>query len=197
VGIAVLIALGSGALHALSGPDHLLSLAPLSVGRRRGAWRVGLLWGLGHGLGTLVAAAVLALAFSAVHLEGIDRWAERVAGFALLMMGAWGLRSRALSQPDSKGAFRGVLGVGLIHGITGAAALLLILPAVVSGTGAYRALYLGGFAVGSTLAMAALTSAIAAFSRLRRMPEAVGRYVPRAASALSIVFGCAWVAASL
>lgn len=196
MGIAVLTALGSGALHALSGPDHLLSLAPLSVGRRRGAWRVGLLWGLGHGLGTLAAAAVLMLAFSAVHLEGVDRWAERVAGFALLVMGAWGLRSRALSKPGQE-PLRGVLAVGLVHGITGAAALLLILPAVVSGTSAYRALYLGGFAVGSTLAMAALTSAIAAFSRSRRMPAAFGTYVPRAASALSIVFGCVWVAGSV
>jgi hypothetical protein len=196
MGIAVLIALGLGALHALSGPDHLLSLAPLSVGRRHGAWRVGLLWGFGHGLGTLAAAAVLIVAFSAVHLDGIHLWAERVAGFTLLLMGAWGLRSRALSQPG-KDPLRGVLAVGLVHGITGAAALLLILPAVVSGTSAYRALYLGGFAVGSTLAMAALTSAIAAFSRLRRMPAALGTFVPRAASALSIAFGGAWVAASL
>ncbi|WP_224248262.1 hypothetical protein [Hyalangium gracile] len=194
--IAVLAAMGSGALHALSGPDHLLSLAPLSVGRRHGAWRVGLVWGLGHGLGTLAAAAVLMLALSAVPLEGIDRWAERVAGFALLVMGAWGVRRRAIAA-STETVSRGVLAVGLVHGMTGAAALLLLLPAVVSGTAAYRALYLGGFAVGSTLAMAALTSAIAAVSRARRVPAAFGTYVPRAASALSVVLGGAWVVGSI
>ncbi|MDY7227312.1 hypothetical protein [Hyalangium rubrum] len=197
MGFAVLTAIGSGALHALSGPDHLLSLAPLSVGRRRGAWRVGLIWGLGHGLGTLAAAAVLMLALSVVHLEGVDRWAERVAGLALLVMGAWGLRRRALAEPEHPAPVRGVLAVGLVHGVTGAAALLLLLPAVVSGTAAYRALYLGGFAVGSTLAMAGLTAAIAALSRARRMPAAFGTYVPKMASALSVVLGCGWVVSSV
>ncbi|WP_224363095.1 HupE/UreJ family protein [Hyalangium versicolor] len=196
MGIALLAALGSGALHALSGPDHLLSLAPLSVGRRQGAWRVGLLWGLGHGFGTLAAAAVLMLTLSMVHLEGIDRWAERIAGLALLVMGAWGVRSRAMAESPQV-AVKSVLAVGLVHGVTGAAALLLLLPAVVSGSTAYRALYLSGFAVGSTLAMAALTSVIAACSRARKVPAAFGTYVPKAASALSIVLGGVWVIGSI
>lgn len=196
MGVAVLTAMGSGALHALSGPDHLLSLAPLSVGRSRGAWRVGMIWGLGHGLGTLAAASVLIVALSALPLEGVDSWAERVAGFTLLVMGAYGLKRRALPEP-SKVEVRSVLAVGLVHGITGAAALLLILPAVVSGTPVSRALYLGGFAVGSTLAMAALTAAIAALSRARRMPVAFGTYVPRVASALSVMIGGAWMVGSV
>jgi hypothetical protein len=196
MGVAVLAAIGSGALHALSGPDHLLSLAPLSVGRRRGAWRVGLLWGIGHALGTLAAAAVLILALSAVHLEGVNLWAERVAGLALLGMGVWGLKRRALSQ-GSQAVGRGVLTVGLVHGLTGAAALVLLLPAAVSGSGAFRALYLGGFAVGSTLAMAGLTAGLAALSRARRMPAALGSQVPRVASALSIALGGVWMVGSL
>jgi len=46
------LGLGSGALHALSGPDHLLGVAPHAVGRRRGAWRVGVAWGAGHAAAT-------------------------------------------------------------------------------------------------------------------------------------------------
>ncbi|MFP2924577.1 hypothetical protein ACLESO_05050 [Pyxidicoccus sp. 3LG] len=194
--VMALAGLGSGALHALSGPDHLLSLAPLSVGRRHGAWRVGLLWGIGHGLGTLAASAVLMLVVSAVHLEGVERWAERIAALALMGMGLWGLRRRALSG-NPEAATRGVVAVGLVHGLTGAAALLLILPATVSGSMADRALYLGGFSVGSTLAMAALTAGLASVSQSGRLSALLGARVPRAASALSIMLGSAWMVGSL
>lgn len=193
--LAAMAGLGSGALHALSGPDHLLSLAPLSMGRRKGAWRVGLLWGVGHGLGTLMAAAVLLVALSAVHLEGVERWGDRVAAAALLGMGAWGLKRRALQAGDAK-ATRGVLTVGFVHGVTGAAALLLLLPAAVSGTPAERVLYLGGFSVGSTLAMAGLTAGLAAVSCARKVSASWGLGVSRLASALSVVVGGAWMAGS-
>lgn len=194
--VMALAGLGSGALHALSGPDHLLSLAPLSVGRRKGAWRVGLLWGIGHGLGTLAASAVLLVALSAVHLEGVERWGERVAALALLGMGAWGLRRRPLAGPP-EAVTRSVIAVGLIHGLTGAAALLLILPATIAGSAMDRALFLGGFSIGSTLAMAALTAGIASVSLSRRVPATVGARVPRLASALSIALGSAWMVGSL
>ncbi len=195
MGLVALAALGSGVLHALAGPDHLLSLAPLSVGRRRGAWRVGLLWGIGHSLGTLVAAAVLLLTLAAVELEGTALWAERVAGLALLGMGLWGLKRRPLLQ-SSRAEGRGVLAVGLVHGLTGAAALLILLPGVISGTAAERILYLAGFSVGSTLAMAAFTTALAAFSRLRQL-SSLGTRLPRAASALSVVLGGVWLVGSV
>ena len=193
---ALLAGLSSGALHALVGPDHLLSLAPLSIGRRSGAWRLGLLWGVGHGLGTLVAVGLLMLVVQAVQLEGLELWAERVAALALLATGLWGLKRR-VATADVKALSRGVLCVGLVHGLTGAAALLLLLPAVVSGSNAERILYLGGFSVGSTLAMAALTAALAAASQARRVPAALSVHVPRVASGLSIALGGAWIAASL
>jgi hypothetical protein len=196
MGLVALAGLGSGALHALAGPDHLLSLAPLSVGRRQGAWRVGLLWGIGHGLGTLAAAAVLILALSTVDLQGVERWAERVAALALVVMGVVGLKRRPFSGTP-KAETRGVLTVGLIHGLTGAAALLLLLPVTVSGSMAERVLYLGGFSIGSTLAMAALTAGLAIFSRSHVLSAALMARVPRAASALSIVLGGSWMVGSL
>lgn len=193
--LIALAGVGSGALHALVGPDHLLSLAPLSLGRQRGAWRVGLLWGIGHGMGTLVAAGVLMLVLSAVHLEWVDLWAERLAGLALLGMGVWGLKRRIVPGSEG-GAPRGVVAVGLVHGLTGASALLLLLPVTVSGTGLEQALFLGGFSVGSTLAMSGLTASIAAFSRVRRVPASVATHVPRVASVFSIFLGGAWMAGS-
>ncbi|MGA9523026.1 MAG: hypothetical protein WBV82_16275 [Myxococcaceae bacterium] len=199
MGLVALAGIGSGALHAVAGPDHLLSLAPLSFSRPRGAWKVGLIWGLGHALGVLVAALVLMLALSAVHFEGVDRWAERVAAVALMGMGLWGLKTAGNPRgaPNPGTASRGALLVGFIHGITGAAALLLILPTAISGTGLEKALFLGGFSLGSTAAMGALTAGLAAVAKGRRVSNAFGRYVPRVASTLSVALGCAWMIGSI
>jgi hypothetical protein len=85
-----------------------------------------------------------------------------------------------------------VFAVGLVHGVTGAAALLLLLPAAGAG-GGEAALFLGGFTLGSTAAMAALTAAVASLSRAGRLSEILAR-VPVAASAASIAVGLAWTA---
>eukprot|EP01068_Selenidium_serpulae_P010306 Selendium_serpulae@DN5427_c1_g1_i3.p2 len=48
----------AGALHSISGADHIGALLPLCINRRWwSAWIVGFNWGLGHGFG----AAVLGL----------------------------------------------------------------------------------------------------------------------------------------
>jgi hypothetical protein len=192
---AAIAGLGSGALHALAGPDHLLSLVPLSVGRRRGAWRVGLLWGLGHAAGTLAAAVVLLLALSAAHLEVVGIWAERLAGSALVAMGVANVvalrRARAEAGAAPPAVRAAVFGVGLVHGLTGAVALLLLLPAA-SAPGLHQALYLGGFSAGSTAAMAALTAGIASLSRSGRLTSTLWRRIPAVASVASIAVGLAW-----
>ncbi len=199
MGLVALAGIGSGALHAVAGPDHLLSLAPLSFSRPRGAWKVGLIWGLGHAVGVVAAALVLILALTAVHLEGIDRWAERVAAVALIGMGVWGLKKMAPMQSEvlsRRAANRGAFVVGFVHGVTGAAALLLILPTAVSGTGAETALFLGGFSVGSTVAMGALTAGLAALAKTRRVSSSLGRAIPRVASGMSVMLGLAWMVRS-
>jgi nickel/cobalt exporter len=202
--VAALVGLGSGALHAVSGPDHLLSLAPMSLGLRRRAWRVGLLWGLGHALGTVVcAAAVLAVA-SMFELELLSTWGDRLAGAALFVMGVVGLRRwHALRSPlvaaarASKNTVSSweVLSIGLLHGVSGAAAVLLLLPAALAHSVLWKALYLGGFALGSTLAMAALTAALAASARALPKPESFLRHVPAVASFGSMFLGGWWVMA--
>ncbi len=203
MGLAALVGLGSGALHAVSGPDHLLSLAPLSLGLRRKAWRVGLLWGVGHALGTLVCASIVMAVASMLDLALLDKWGSRAAGAALLVMGAVGLgrwvhtrnapvAALGAPAPNAKTSW-GVLIIGLIHGLTGAAAVLLFLPAAVSASVAWKVLYLGGFALGSTLAMAGLTAALAATTRRMPRPEALLRHGPAVASFGSMVLGGWWV----
>lgn len=194
---AALSGLGSGALHALSGPDHLVSLTPLSVGRARGGWAVGLLWGVGHGLGTLLLGVVLLVAARHVHLAATASWAERIAGAALVGMGAYGLAARRHRHADGRAAraWRPLVTIGFVHGATGAAGLLLLLPAAASASPAHQALYLGGFTLGSTLAMAALTEALSVACR-RPAAAALVRRAPAVASAAAIALGLAWIAAA-
>ena len=133
--VAALAGLGSGALHAVSGPDHLLSLAPLSLGIGRKAWRVGLMWGLGHALGTLLCVAAVVLVAAALNLDVLQTWGERIAGGALVMTGMVGLRRWLSHRTPAKEATAskaggastwGVLSSGFVHGLTGAAAVLRV-----------------------------------------------------------------------
>ncbi len=200
--VAALAGLGSGALHAVSGPDHLLSLAPLSLGKGRRAWRVGLLWGLGHAFGTLLCSVAVVLVAAALDLDVLSTWGDRLAGGALLVTGVVGLRRCVAGRSPVQGVATlkkgsattwGVLTIGFIHGLTGAAAVLMLLPAAVSASPAWQALYLGGFAFGSTLAMAALTAALSASSSAIPKPERLMRHVPAVASFGSVVLGGWWV----
>jgi hypothetical protein len=194
---AALAGIGAGALHALSGPDHLLGVAPHVAARPAGAWRVGAAWGTGHGLGTVAASAVLLAAAAASQLPGVERWAERGAGLALVLMGVLGLLDLRGARLDPAGApprRRGLLAalaVGVVHGALGAPALVVLVAAAAPGL--ERALFLAGFSAGGIAAMAALTELVARAMRAPRLAALLPR-VPRLASAASIAVGVAWAA---
>jgi hypothetical protein len=200
--MAAIAGLGWGALHAVTGPDHVLSLAPSCAGRARGAWRVGLLWGAGHAAGTLTWAGLILLAGelgAAAALSTYGGTLSRVgAGLALVATGILGWRrTRRLAAevgPAREGALATLL-VGAVHGLTGAAAVLLLLPALAGGSDAdAQAGWLGGFAVGSTLAMAVLTAALGLGAVALSRP--LLRRAVAAASAGSVALGAAWMLAA-
>lgn len=195
---AALAGMGLGALHAVTGPDHVLSLAPEVVARPRGAWRSGLSWGAGHTLGTLAWLALAAVAASVVESAWLQALSDRVAGAALVAMGASAV-ARALCRRRGPVASvaemkerRGSFVIGTVHGLTGAAALLMLLPAAAA-EGLPRLGWMAGFGAGSTLAMAALTAALAAAGR--RVPAAALQLAPLVAGTASIIVGALWVLA--
>ncbi|HKU43990.1 MAG TPA: hypothetical protein VJR89_37775 [Polyangiales bacterium] len=157
---AILYGAGSGALHAVTGPDHVLSLGPVALQHPRASFRIGLGWGVGHAIGTLLLALPLLVLSGFVHLSAFAAWGERAAGFALLAAAGfsfWSARNAAAGSAD----VRRPLVVGIVHGATGAGSLLLLLPVLVAGSLLHTVLFLAAFSIGSTLAMAALTTAIA------------------------------------
>lgn len=185
--VAMLAGLSAGALHVLSGPDHLAAVAPLADADRRAAWRTGLAWGLGHGGGVLGLGLLGLLAARALPLESISLVAEVLAGLSLILVGGWALR-RALgievahehhthdgtppvshthphlhrihdAQPGH-GHSHAAAGIGLIHGLAGAGHLAGALPALALGTGAGAA-YLGAYLLAAVVVMTAFAGGIA------------------------------------
>ena len=164
--VAALYGAGSGALHAVTGPDHLLSLGPIALTRPRAPWRIGLAWGFGHALGTLLLGLPALFLARFVHLPSLSAWGDRMAAITLLATALWSALSlRKRAQPTADAAtrddVRSPVAVGLVHGVSGAASLMLMLPLLVRGDPVSGALFLAAFGLGGMVAMAALTSLLA------------------------------------
>ncbi len=187
----VLFGAGSGALHAVSGPDHVLSLGPVALSAPRESVRVGLLWGAGHAIGTLLLSIPLLLLARSMPVPSIAALGERAAGFALLATAAWSFwRTRAASQRTAADLRAPAL-VGLVHGATGAGSLMLMLPVILAGDVARAALFLVAFAVGSTLGMAGLTAFIGKLGRT--LETRALRGVQAALLCASVLLGGYWL----
>lgn len=158
--VAILSGASSGALHAVTGPDHLLSLGPAALRSPHSAGRIGLIWGLGHALGTVLLSLPLLLLAQLAELSFLAALGDRLAGLALLVTAALSWRSTRGAPGAAALEARSPLLVGLVHGITGAGALLLVLPNTLGASWLRSSLYLAAFAAGSTVAMALLTRAI-------------------------------------
>ncbi|HYJ08803.1 MAG TPA: hypothetical protein VEX18_07330 [Polyangiaceae bacterium] len=97
------------------------------------------------------------------HVAALVASSNRLAGLALLATAAWSWRSTKRRFADAAAETRHPLWVGLVHGVTGAGALVLLLPNLLSGSIARCVAYLLAFAVGSTLMMVLFTQAIGRF----------------------------------
>jgi len=195
LGVLVLVVasgLGAGAMHVVTGPDHLAAVAPLALARRRGAWRVGLGWGSGHALGTFVLALLALGARALLPIDGVSSIAERAVGIVLVALGLWGVRrALRLRVHVHRHAHDGVehahahlhphdtaheprahahghahrhaaLPIGILHGVAGGSHLIGIAPALGMPTVGASVLYLVAFGAGAIVAMAGWALAVGA-----------------------------------
>ncbi len=201
--LAIWVGFAAGALHVLSGPDHLAAIAPLSAARPRRPWAVGARWGLGHAGGVLAVGAAALAARGAFDVRALAGWGEKPVGIALVLVGLWGLR-RARSRwlhahahahepggpvhvhihAHRAGAVRehaaadhrhghAALWIGALHGFAGSAHLLGVLPAIALPSPADALLYLAGFGAGTIGAMAGFAHGVGLATR-RLAPLARG-----------------------
>ena len=185
--IEMLFGASSGALHAVTGPDHVLSLGPMALGSGRSSWRLGARWGAGHALGTLLLCVPVLWLAQRAQLPLLASVGDRVAGVALLATAIVSLiqvRRHAAAAPVGASAQQSAIVVGFVHGLTGAASLLLVVPMLASGSLWSSLVFLMAFAAGSTATMALLTSVLARLgSRLDARVARRARYLACAASA--------------
>ena len=150
-----------GMLHALE-VDHLAAVATLAARDRSiaGTLRQGIAWGIGHTL-TLLAFGGAMLLLGAVVDDRTAHWLEAAVGAMLVVLGADLLRRLLLADPGRQPArvpLRAVA-VGIMHGLAGSAALVL-LALDRTGSALSGAAYLLMFGLGSIAGMAFLSAAI-------------------------------------
>ena len=199
-----------GALHVLSGPDHLAAIAPLAsitpkaniftpqanIGGAR-AWRIGLRWGLGHSGGVLLVALAALFLRDVLPIDALSSASERLVGLVLIGLGAWGFYRLMGTGVEARPAAHAhaAFAVGTLHGLAGSSHLLGVLPAVAQSTRVAALVYLGGFALGTIAAMAAFASGVgwvAQRADSSRVP--FQRKLCGATSALAIGVGVYWLA---
>jgi len=209
---------GAGALHALSGPDHLAALAPLSLKVRGGpgaAFRSGVFWGSGHvlgqlflGLGLLSLGHCSAICNFAASLK-LGAIAERAAaaafGVVLMLIGGLGLKEArewddSVEEAGAETASKSsqfclkTLCTGVLSGMH-PDALLLCLPVLALRTRLAGVAFLSAFGAGTLVAMggyaAALHSACHAFG------DRAVRRISVVSSGVAVVVGAAVCASAL
>lgn len=194
----LLLGFALGVRHATDA-DHVVAVSAIASRERsvRTALLVGVWWGLGHATTVLVAGGAIVLLGIAVPPR-LGLTMEFSVAVMLVALGAWNLRGALLgmrksssleaSRPARAPALRS-LGVGVLHGLAGSAAVALLVLATIRDFGAVLA-YLALFGTGTIVGMVLLTSAFAlpvAYASQRF--ERAQQRVMRLAGALSVAFG--------
>lgn len=222
---AMLIGGLAGAVHVISGPDHLAAVAPLAVNQKRRPWIAGLYWGVGHSTGVW-ALALLAILFRAwLPVDAVSSWSERLVGVVLIAIGLWSLRAglrRQMSSFDHEhdgyrhthvdlpgspvaphvresGHRHGhpALGVGALHGLAGTSHLIGVLPALVLPSAAAATTYVIGFGLGSVVAMTAFAWVVGLMrTRLERIGMRAARGLLFMSCFAAIGIGVWWLVAA-
>jgi len=208
-----------GLKHAFDS-DHMIAVSTI-VTREQSPWRslwIGLFWGLGHTV-TLLLVGLVVLGMKQQVPAPLEMSLECLVGVMLVVLGLatltdwWQRRLHAHSHHHDGTAHTHFhahaddvghshvhrlrvglkpLVIGMIHGLAGSAALMLVVLASIPSPGLGLA-YIGIFGVGSILGMG-LVSLLFGFFFSYAVPrlDNVGQALRLATGALSAVFG-AWI----
>ena len=89
--VIILTGLSAGALHVVSGPDHLAVVAPLVAENPSKGVQLGFRWGLGHGLGVVLLGLIGILLKEWIDVDSWSTMAEVLVGWLLIAVGCWSL----------------------------------------------------------------------------------------------------------
>ena len=185
-----------GLRHATD-PDHVVAVTAI-VARERGfarAARVGTLWGIGHSLTVLVIGGLI-IAFRIAIPPRLGLGLEFAVALMLILLGFSALRPMNAAQAAAHESQRMArahgwrpLGVGVIHGLAGSAAVALLILAAIPET-AWALAYLVVFGLGTIAGMTIVTWLVAAPTvYAARHVVTLQRGIRLAAGTLSVLFG--------
>lgn len=222
VAVTAAFALGflSGFRHAFEA-DHVIAISAM-VHREPSVWRalrLGAVWGLGHTTMLVLAVLVVAVLRLPIHEEALG-FLELPVAVMLVVLGAWAVRDavtriRSLKRHEHDAVDHYHVGdhahphdltpnagrtgwqgysVGLVHGLAGSGALLLLVAATLP-TPAMSVLYAATFGVGSVLGMGLVTAALAVPLLRSGSRPTLRHTLTGLAGALSIVLGASIIVA--
>ncbi|HIO22158.1 MAG TPA: hypothetical protein EYN18_07175 [Nitrospirales bacterium] len=187
-----------GLKHALEG-DHIVAVSTV-VTENRGVMRtslVGTFWGIGHTV-SLLLVAVLVLAFEVTLSPKFAILAESVVALMLIILGADLLRKVGVagissvsvhSVKESKSCARKPFLIGVVHGLAGSAALMLMVVATMPST-FHGLVYVAVFGLGTIGGMCVMSFLMGLPLALGgQRVETFGENIKIVAGLLSIGFG--------
>lgn len=204
----------AGAVHVLSGPDHLAAIAPLASDSRHQHWKPGALWGFGHSSGVLVVGLLALLFKDWLAIDALSSWSEWIVGFTLIAIGVWGLYralgARVSMRPHQHGETthahahvhapphtHAAFGVGILHGLAGSSHFLAVLPALALPDLPSSLGYLAGYGLGTVAAMTLFSTALGfAAARAANHGPGATRWLLSACSVFAMIVGIAWITIS-
>ena len=222
--ISVLTGLVAGAVHVVSGPDHLTAVAPLAVRRPQRAWLPGLRWGLGHSAGVALVGLLSLWLRDLIPVDLLSSWGERLVGVMLFGIGLWALRTalkhNVHTHEHEHGGDRhmhfhthghqhgheresahhhthAAFGIGTLHGLAGSSHFLGVLPALAFPTKLQAASYLLAYGIGTVAAMAAFSWGMGLLAaRFEIRGAKLDRNLLGACAMAAMGVGCFWLATS-
>lgn len=211
-----------GALHSLE-PDHLAAMSTL-IGRSKRSpiaeFLDGAIWGVGHSLALGLFGAVIV--YSGAHGPAwSERLLESLAGLLLIALGVMRLRGvrRGLHEHhhhhgdvehehfhlhlagkdhDAPEAHRrhshAPIWIGILHGLAGTGAVLVIAPALIVDDPYAYSLYVLAFGLGSVLAMGVFCGVLGrAAGKLRERYTSGATWFATVSGVLSVSVGVVWL----
>jgi len=173
-----------GALHGLTGPDHLAVLLPFSIGKSWSAWKTGFIWGLGHGLGLMLFGFIsyFIKSFLPFDVLALAHWLDIIIGLSIMSIGIMGVyevfAERKKFRGDKKDDIslqefekkrkethkmdspKSVIMTGIIQGFSGSGHFLGVIPAIAIPEFLGASLYLLMFCLGTVLVMSLFTGLV-------------------------------------
>ena len=212
--ISILTGFAAGAVHVVSGADHMVAMAPSAIRKPSAALMDGLAWGIGHSAGVLILSILGILAKDLINVELMSSYAEFLVGISLLIVGLLAIRTslkvnihmhqhmhgeetphrhfhfHSLGKRIHQSHTHAATGLGVLHGFAGASHLVAIIPALALPLfGAIT--YLFAYLLGSVFAMGCVVLGISfAANKANKM---FYPFLMRSIGGLSIVTGIFWL----